>query len=1045
MRKFQNTKTTARKQNRKLQILTKPVSRQNFKKRRLITSTYQLRHKHRSNSLVRNRLLKNMLNVRLRSAIYKWRSIHKTKVYRHITKRYTSPRQIPQAKTLLTKKRAKRVFNLTQKLITYRQSALVKLPWKSTSTTHTSSLVRKTALTNLRGPKTRLSLTPLTLHKRLNARHVKLYTRLLNKTNWRQSDQPYLHRKQLFFKRQLTLKQKRRFIDRGVSTLYSALYRRRWSTNAALNSYKIPTRSLYLFNNTQLAQIIQTTTTHKYTTQAELLWTIQFLKYPTVSTVWPQLPLTAYTHQLEKLQDPQVTIPGLQSLYTKTTKIPLNLTQLVFPNSSIRPELTQPLQNQINLTSVDEIKPQSISEYKRDQLFYNSMQSYLVYYNSLRQHLATSPSASLILSSETRATRLSTLPVFLELTPRPFGIHIKFPAADYNSTKLANAQQKYVYSFLTPMFTKSWAAWRLKKHYTPKPARSTVIKDNQLRLTGIGPKPKPILGLQPNVVSELQTYYPNKYTKYKSSLLIASSYLRLIKYHHKPNKQHLKPIPQTKRYYFRTFSKLLLKLGYFRPQLKLVQHRVLDLVQRRYPTWLTKKNTTLQTKLKRLLSEDLLNNVHSRYTYTKQTHRLREATRNLCSQARFRQPTHFNPKTPQYRYHLRLYRLRTRKVLQIKKRRSRILRKSTQFFYSLRYKVGLYQRRLHFNFSRKQLPTDFYQTRITPDALLPRPSLTGIKGVLTHRRTSRIFRGAQTSNTFVRIFTPQNILNYSHSQLLLWIFLNPFLLKLLVHSSSVQRKGLARKEYPNYPSWDVLTTFTHLIQFVLYKLQPRNRILNHDAIQRLYSHSNLLPHRILHSTITKHISSSHLHTKIREDFIPLYFHTLIRFVEAATGRRFLFQFYPFLHQNIPLMILIRYKQWIPKMKMYERRLGHKFFFEESLHIMHLSFALRDAVLFSTWLKIMIRRISFWKTRLIFRFLRYLFINFFSTLLPQLKIKGLKIKLKGKISVGGNSRKRVIYFRSGETSYSRVDLRVVHHKQTIGTFTGVQGLQLWIFY
>ena len=116
---------------------------------------------------------------------------------------------------------------------------------------------------------------------------------------------------------------------------------------------------------------------------------------------------------------------------------------------------------------------------------------------------------------------------------------------------------------------------------------------------------------------------------------------------------------------------------------------------------------------------------------------------------------------------------------------------------------------------------------------------------------------------------------------------------------------------------------------------------------KITTHSNLLPSSSFSSTISKYISSLHLHNKIREDFVPLYFHTLVRFVEAATGKRFILQFYPFLHQSIPLMTLIRYKQWIPKMKMYERRLGHKFFFEESLHLMHLSFALRDAVLFSS--------------------------------------------------------------------------------------------------
>ena len=32
---------------------------------------------------------------------------------------------------------------------------------------------------------------------------------------------------------------------------------------------------------------------------------------------------------------------------------------------------------------------------------------------------------------------------------------------------------------------------------------------------------------------------------------------------------------------------------------------------------------------------------------------------------------------------------------------------------------------------------------------------------------------------------------------------------------------------------------------------------------------------------------------------------------------------------------------------YERLLGHKFFFEEALHVMHLSFIYRDSMLFAS--------------------------------------------------------------------------------------------------
>lgn len=66
---------------------------------------------------------------------------------------------------------------------------------------------------------------------------------------------------------------------------------------------------------------------------------------------------------------------------------------------------------------------------------------------------------------------------------------------------------------------------------------------------------------------------------------------------------------------------------------------------------------------------------------------------------------------------------------------------------------------------------------------------------------------------------------------------------------------------------------------------------------------------------------------------------------------------------------------------------------------------------------------------------------FHHVFKDLQIKGLKIKLKGKISVAGNSRKRSILYRVGKTSYSEVALKVSQHKTTVNTFTGVMGFQV----
>ena len=69
------------------------------------------------------------------------------------------------------------------------------------------------------------------------------------------------------------------------------------------------------------------------------------------------------------------------------------------------------------------------------------------------------------------------------------------------------------------------------------------------------------------------------------------------------------------------------------------------------------------------------------------------------------------------------------------------------------------------------------------------------------------------------------------------------------------------------------------------------------------------------------------------------------------------------------------------------------------------------------------------------------LSHFIFLFRELKIKGLKIKLKGKISAAGNSRKRSIIYRVGKTSNSELDLKVDFTESTINTFTGVMGFRV----
>jgi ribosomal protein S3 len=77
----------------------------------------------------------------------------------------------------------------------------------------------------------------------------------------------------------------------------------------------------------------------------------------------------------------------------------------------------------------------------------------------------------------------------------------------------------------------------------------------------------------------------------------------------------------------------------------------------------------------------------------------------------------------------------------------------------------------------------------------------------------------------------------------------------------------------------------------------------------------------------------------------------------------------------------------------------------------------------------------------FHYLKYLFKYFFSSIFSELKVKGLKFKLKGKVSVAGNSRTRTVVYQVGHVSHSTYDNKILHSFDLVRTFTGVIGLQI----
>jgi hypothetical protein len=135
--------------------------------------------------------------------------------------------------------------------------------------------------------------------------------------------------------------------------------------------------------------------------------------------------------------------------------------------------------------------------------------------------------------------------------------------------------------------------------------------------------------------------------------------------------------------------------------------------------------------------------------------------------------------------------------------------------------------------------------------------------------------------------------------------------------------------------------------------------------------------------------------------------------------------------------------WTPRIKVFRKMLGPRLFLNESLTIVYICIKLRDPYLLSAWMLSMFYKISFWKYKLLFRYLYYVLKYFMWPSFANKCIKGLRFQLKGKVSVAGNARTRIVSTSMGATGNGNLNKRVLTHLNLLRTFTGVIGFRTWL--
>jgi len=213
----------------------------------------------------------------------------------------------------------------------------------------------------------------------------------------------------------------------------------------------------------------------------------------------------------------------------------------------------------------------------------------------------------------------------------------------------------------------------------------------------------------------------------------------------------------------------------------------------------------------------------------------------------------------------------------------------------------------------------------------------------------------------------------------------------------------------------------------------------------IFNKSNLVSSSIFKYTVKRKLLKIVNFHKFSSNIIMWYYNILIRFIENCSGKKVYLKFNPFIENALSFTDIARCNMWSARITSFQRILGPKIFLQESLRILHIAIKFKDPTFLSNWIKGMLYRMSFWKYRLLFRYLKYTMRYLFWLYFPELEFKGFKLRLKGKISVAGNARTRTLMYRIGETSYSKLNNRIVSDFTTINTFTGVLGFKIWFFF
>lgn len=209
--------------------------------------------------------------------------------------------------------------------------------------------------------------------------------------------------------------------------------------------------------------------------------------------------------------------------------------------------------------------------------------------------------------------------------------------------------------------------------------------------------------------------------------------------------------------------------------------------------------------------------------------------------------------------------------------------------------------------------------------------------------------------------------------------------------------------------------------------------------------NNIIPVSSFYYVLKKKILKVFSYNKFPTITAMWHYSVFIKFLEFFTSRKVYFKVFGFIQNKLDNQEKAQCLLWAQKVKYFRKVLGPRLFLNESLQILYLALKLKDPFLLSNWMVATMQKISFWKHKTFLRYLKYVLRYFFWVIFKELKIKGIKFQLKGKISVAGNARTRTVFHTVGFTSHTTFNNKILYKLNLVKTFTGVLGFKLWIVF